>query len=149
MDYHIAQLNLAKAKYPLDDPRMKGFVDLLETVNKEGENSPGFIWILKDETGTAVNFNLFNDPSLLINLTVWENLEELKAFIYNGNHAKAFMQRRDWFEPLGKEHLALWWVPEGHIPTLEEAKQKMEKLWAEGPSAEVFTFKKIVTPVDH
>lgn len=125
---------------------MKGFVDLLKTVNTEGEQSPGFVWILKDNTGTAVNFNLFNDASLLINLTVWQSVASLKEFIYKGTHANVFRQRRDWFEPMDKEHLALWWIPKNHIPTTQESTLKMEKLWSEGPSPQVFTFKKVFYP---
>ena len=144
--YHIAQLNLAKAKYSLDDPRMGGFVKQLAAVNSEGENSSGFVWILKDETGTAVNFNLFDDPSLLVNLTVWHDIESMKQFVYNGLHQKVFKERRQWFDAMDKAHLAMWWVPQGHIPTLLEAKDKMETLWAYGPSKEVFTFRKIFSP---
>ena len=122
---------------------MQGFVDQLAAVNLEGEESPGFVWILKDETGTAVSFNLFGDTNLLINLTVWEDLESMKQFIYNGLHQKVFRERRQWFEAMDKEHLALWWVPQGHIPSLEEAKEKMHDLWTGGPSPQVFSFKKL------
>jgi hypothetical protein len=125
---------------------MKDFVDLLEEVNTAGEKSPGFVWILKDETQTAIYFNLFNDPSLLVNLTVWQNIESLKAFIYKGLHAEVFKRRREWFQPMDKEHLVLWWIKEGHIPSTDEARLKMEKLWREGPSADAFTFKAIYKP---
>lgn len=105
MKSHLAQLNIAKAKFPLNDVRMKEFVDQLDEVNKSGVKSAGFVWILKDETGTAVNFNLFNDPSLLINLTIWESFEALKNFIYSGVHASAFKRRSDWFHPWRKNKL--------------------------------------------
>ncbi|MEQ8304569.1 MAG: DUF3291 domain-containing protein [Cyclobacteriaceae bacterium] len=141
--YHIAQLNLAKAKYSLDDPRMAGFVKQLAAVNSEGENSSGFVWILKDETGTAVNFNLFDDPSLLVNLTVWQDIESMKQFVYNGLHLKVFKNRKAWFEPMEREHLVLWWIPPDHVPSLKEARLKMEKLWTEGPSLAAFNFKKL------
>ncbi len=127
---------------------MGGFVSLLDAVNKEGECAPGFVWILKDETGTAINFNPFDDPTLLVNLTVWENLESLRQYIYQGLHGRAFAQRKAWFEATGKEHLVLWWIPKGHIPSIGEAKDKMEKLWREGPSAEAFTFKKLFIPAN-
>ena len=146
MTYHLAQINIVEARYPLADPRMKAFIDQLPKVNAEGENSPGFVWILKDETETAVNFVIFNNPDILVNLTVWETIEALKDFIYKGDHLKAFIRRKEWFLPMKKSHLALWWIPEGHIPTLEEAEQKLEKLWKEGSSAEVFTFRKLFPP---
>jgi len=147
VEHHLAQLNIAKARFPLEDPRMKDFVDMLNSVNTAGENSPGFVWILKDETQTAIYFDLFDDPSLLVNLTVWESMEALKAFVYKGIHAEVFRKRRDWFMPMEKEHLALWWIKAGHIPTTQEAKEKMEKLWLEGPSSEVFTLKNFHHPV--
>ncbi len=146
MEYHIAQLNIAKAKFPLDDPRMADFVNLLDEVNRAGEQSPGFKWILKDETQTAIYFNLFDDPGMLVNLTVWESIQALKSFIYKGIHAEVFKKRREWFQPIGKEHLALWWIKAGHVPTTDEAKMKIEKLWRDGPSHEVFTFKAIYKP---
>ncbi len=146
MTYHIAQINIVEARYPLTDPRMKGFVDQLPKVNAEGENSPGFVWILKDETETAVNFVIFNNPDILVNLSVWETIAALKDFIYKGDHLKAFIRRKEWFLPMKKSHLALWWIPKGYIPTLAEAEQKLEKLWTEGPSAEAFTFRKMFPP---
>ena len=146
MEFHLAQFNVAKARYPLDDLRMGEFVNLLQAVNREGELAPGFVWILKDGSGTAVNFNPFNDPSLLVNLTVWESLESLRQYVYHGLHGQAFAKRKAWFETTGKEHLVLWWIPKGHIPTLAEAKHKMEMLWKEGPSGAAFTFKKLFIP---
>lgn len=146
MPYQLAQINIVEARYPLDDERMKPFVDQLPKVNKDGENSPGFVWILKDETETAVNFVLFDNPNILVNLTVWESVDALKNFIYKGDHLKAFIRRKEWFLPMKKSHLAMWWIPVGHIPTLDEAEQKLVQLWEEGPSAAVFTFRKVFPP---
>jgi len=144
--YHLAQINIVEALFPLDDPRMKDFVDQLPAINAEGENSPGFVWILKDETETAVNFVIFNNPNILVNMTVWESIDALKDFIYKGDHLKTFVRRKEWFVAMKKSHLALWWIPKGHIPTLVEAAQKLEKLWKEGPSKDVFTFRKLFPP---
>lgn len=146
MRYHLAQLNVAKARFPLSDPRMKEFVDSLATVNAIGELSKGFVWILKDETGTAVNFNLFDDSLLLVNITVWETLEDLKSFAYHGAHGEIFRRRKEWFDATGKESTVLWWITNGHIPTTQEAKEKMLKLWNEGPSQDAFSLKKIFDP---
>jgi len=146
MNYHLAQVNISKARFPLDDSRMKGFTDIQAKVNSDGENSSGFVWILKDETGTAINFKMFDDPSILVNLTVWESIEALKAFIYKGDHLDAFKRRKEWFVPMKESHLALWWIPKGHIPTIAEAQSKLEQLWEYGPSEEVFTFRKLFLP---
>jgi hypothetical protein len=49
-------------------------------------------------------------------------------------------RRREWFEHI---HLfmALWWVPEGHIPTVEEAELRLARLREHGPAPFAFTFK--------
>ena len=36
--------------------------------------------------------------------------------------------------------LALWWVPVGHTPSIEEGLAMIARLKAEGPGPEVFTF---------
>lgn len=146
MEYHIAQLNIAKARYPLDDSRMKEFVDALPEINRIGESSPGFVWILKDDTGTAVAFNPFNDPTLLVNMTVWETLDDMRAFAYQSQHGIYFKRRREWFDLFDREPVVLWWIKKGHIPNLIEGKEKMEKLWRDGPTPEAFSLKKLYQP---
>jgi hypothetical protein len=41
---------------------------------------------------------------------------------------------------MAKGYMCLWWVPEGHEPTLAEAAVKLQHLRDHGPSAESFTF---------
>jgi len=144
--FHLAQFNVAHAKYPINDPQMKGFVDLLASVNEAGERSKGFVWILKDDTGTAVNYNPYNDPYLLVNMTVWETIEDLKNFAYSGAHGDIFRRRREWFQPMEKESTVLWWIAKGSLPTVEEGKAKLNQLWENGPTAEAFSLKKIFQP---
>jgi len=45
--YHLAQVNIAHMRAPLDDPLMAGFVAQLETINALADASPGFIWRLQ------------------------------------------------------------------------------------------------------
>lgn len=146
MKHYLAQLNLAKAKFPIDDPRMKEFVDLLSKVNAVGETSKGFVWILKDETGTAVNFNLFNNALLLVNMTVWETWQDLKNFAFHGAHGDVFRRRKEWFDPMDKESTVLWWINKGHIPSVNEGKEKIQRLWNQGASPQAFSLKKIFDP---
>lgn len=148
MRFHLAQLNVAKAKFPLTDPRMGEFISLLAEVNSAGERSEGFVWILKDETGTAVNFNLFDDPLLLVNMTVWESLDDLRKFAYHGVHGQVFRRRKEWFIPTGRESTVLWWIREGHIPTVEEGKEKMLELWRSGPTPVAFSLVRIFEPTN-
>jgi hypothetical protein len=39
-----------------------------------------------------------------------------------------------------ESHQALWWIPEGHIPSVEEAKEKLEYQQDNGPSEMAFTY---------
>ena len=43
---HLAEFNIARIRYPLDDPRMAEFVDNVERVNKLAEQIEGFVWRL-------------------------------------------------------------------------------------------------------
>ncbi len=139
--YHLAELNVARMKAPLDDPLMQDFVALLESVNAEADRSPGFVWRLQTEAGDATAARIFDDPLILANLSVWESLETFQHFTYRSIHVQPFRERRKWFTPIAGPTLALWWIPAGHIPTLEEAKARLEKLSTHGPTREAFTFK--------
>ena len=141
MDIHLAQLNLAKPKYPLDDPRMADFMDNLNRINELGKASPGFVWILETEAGNATDIHAFDDPSILINLTVWESIEALRRFTYRSEHVDFVRRRHEWFEPLSP-YLVLWWIPAGHIPTITECKARMEDLRNNGPNPRAFTLSK-------
>jgi hypothetical protein len=141
-DYHLAQLNIARMRAPLDSPVMHGFVSRLDEINTLGEQSPGFVWILKDETGSATSFRVYDDPMLIVNLTVWESVEALREYAYKTVHVELFRGRREWFEKMDEAYLVLWWVPAGHIPTTEEARERMEYLRANGPSEYAFGISK-------
>lgn len=139
----LAQVNIAKAKAPLDDPVMKGFVDQLDHINRLAENSPGFIWRLKTEDGDATAIRMFDDPLIIVNMSVWESLEALQSYVYSGDHLAALKSRKSWFERLDGPTLALWWVPAGRMPAIESAKIALEKIRKHGASSEAFTFAKL------
>lgn len=140
MRHHLAQLNIARFRYEPDDPRVSGFFEVLDHINALAENSPGFVWRLKDESGNATEIDVFGDHRLIVNLSVWESVEDLKAFAYKGDHLAAFRKRAEWFEPMPEGHLAMWWVEAGSVPSAEQAKQRLEYLRANGPSDKAFTF---------
>ena len=141
MTYQLAQLNIGRILAPMDSETMKGFVDRLDEINTLAEAAPGFVWRLQDEAGDATSYRPFDDDMLLINMSVWEDLESLKNFTYKSMHVEVMRHRKLWFEHLKTPYIALWWVPAGHRPDLLEAKQKLEKLQAEGPGPEVFDFR--------
>lgn len=140
-NYHLAQLNIARMRAPLTDPIMAGFVNQLVPLNRLGEQTEGFVWRLQTESGDATEIEAFQDPTLIINLTVWESLESLQAYVYRSDHTAAYRSRREWFEPLGRPSFVLWWIEAGHIPSLDEAKQRLEMLTEHGPGPLAFTFK--------
>ena len=49
-------------------------------------------------------------------------------------------RRREWFERFEGVYAALWWVPAGHRPSLQEAVGRIAHLDAQGPTAYAFTF---------
>ena len=144
---HLAQVNVARARAPLDDPRMRAFVDQLEAVNALADRSPGFVWRLQTGEGNATYLRPYpDDDCILFNMSVWESVDALRAYVYRGAHADAMKQRREWFEAFDRVYLALWWVPAGHVPGIEEAKERLAHLEAHGPTPVAFTFKQIFEP---
>jgi hypothetical protein len=140
---HLAQLNLALPREPLDSPALAGFVAQLEPVNAVADASPGFVWRLQTDDGDATGVRGFGDDRLIINMSVWESLEALRAFVYsNRAHLDVLRRRREWFERM-ETYLVLWWVPVGHIPTLEEAEERLDLLRERGPSPDAFTFRSV------
>ena len=140
--FHIAQLNIARAKADMESEAMSGFVARLDEINSLADEAPGFIWRLQGEEGDANALRVFQDPQLIVNLTVWESLEALRDFVYKTAHVELIRDREAWFKKLGESHMALWWVPQGTLPTVEEAKERLECVRENGPTAQAFTFGK-------
>ena len=148
--YELAALNLARMKYDLDDPRMADFVDNLEPINTLGDESPGAVWRYQTEDGDATAERAFDDEQILLNLTVWEDVESLHAFTYRSVHTDFLRRRREWFDPPGDlPVVTLWWIPAGHRPTTAEARAKAEYLRDNGPSPDAFGFKDRFPPPHH
>jgi hypothetical protein len=138
--YHLAQVNIARTKAPLDDPLMRGFVEQLDPINQLAERSPGFVWRLQTEEGDATSIQLFDDPRLIVNLSLWDSFEALKNYVYSGDHLTVLKAKKSWMEKLDTPSLALWWLPAGQLPTPAEAKAQLALLAKNGPSSTVFTF---------
>jgi Domain of unknown function (DUF3291) len=144
--HHVAQLNIARFKLPLDDPAMAGFVEALDPLNAIADGAPGFVWRLQTEEGNATSIHAFEDDLMLINMSVWESVDALAAYVYGPDHVAVMRRRREWAERMVDAYLVLWWVPAGWIPTIEEAKERLEQLREHGPTPQAFTFKKRFTP---
>jgi hypothetical protein len=141
---HLAQLNISRMNAPsIDHPLMADFVAQLDAVNALAEASDGFIWRLTGDGGNATDIQAFDDERIIVNMSVWTSLEHLQAFVFNGMHTHVMKDRRKWFEKPSELTTVLWWIPEGHRPTLAEAKAKLEKLNREGPGPDAFSFRAI------
>jgi hypothetical protein len=130
---HLAQFNIARIKYPLDDPRMADFVDNVARVNALAEQIDGFVWRLQDAGGNAMGMQVYGDPRTLPNLTVWQNVEALERFVWKTVHSRFYGGRAEWFEHT-ETPLVLWHVPAGHRPDISEGVARLDHLRANGPS---------------
>lgn len=137
---HLAQLNIARLLEPLESPRLADFVAALDEVNAVADSAPGFVWRLQSESGNATDIRPWGDD-VIVNMSVWESVEALRAYVYDPAHAAVLRRRRDWFSALGAPHLVLWWLPVGHLPDLDEAHARLELLERVGPSVEAFTLR--------
>ena len=138
MTGHIAQLNIGRFRYPTDDPRMAAFMMNLDRINALAERSEGFVWRLKDDSNNATAIRPDSDPTMAVNLSVWESVEALERFVWATVHKQFYNRKGDWFEKLGAPHFVMWWIEAGHIPTLAEAKERLDHLTAHGPSEQAF-----------
>ncbi|MGH8352770.1 MAG: DUF3291 domain-containing protein [Pseudomonas sp.] len=140
--YQLAQVNIARTLEPLDHPLLRDFVDQLDAVNALAERSPGFVWRLQTEEGDATSIQAFDDPQIIVNLSLWDSFEALRGFVYSGEHLRVLRNRGSWMEQLRTPSLALWWIPAGQLPGLEAAKTALRLLEEQGPSPAAFTFAK-------
>ena len=139
--HHLAQYNIARLLAPLDDPLLADFVASLDRINTLGDRSPGFVWRHQDADGTSTGTRVRDDDAIIINFTVWESVEAVFEYAYRSAHVEVFRRRREWFEEMREASMVLWWLPAGHIPTVEEADARLDYLRAHGPTAHAFTFK--------
>ena len=139
--YQLAQVNVARPVAPLTDPALAGFVAALEPVNALADAAPGFVWRLQTEDGDATAIRAFDDDRIIVNMSVWESVEALGDFVFRSRHLDVLRRRREWFEKMATAYVALWWVPAGTIPTVDDAKRRLERLERLGPTADAFTFR--------
>lgn len=141
--FHLAQVNIGIAKGEMDSEMMKVFADNLDPINAIAESSVGFVWRLKDDAGNATDIAFSGNPKELVNMSVWESVETLKHFMFKTHHIDFLKRKKEWFETPTQANYVLWWVPVGHIPTIEEAKQKLDLIRQNSETTEAFSFKKV------
>lgn len=140
-NYHLAQLNIGKASDDIDSDTLAPFVSLLSEINALAEGSAGFVWRLKDETGNATSISVYENPRIIVNMSVWEDVKSLQDYVYKSAHTEVMARRRDWFEVMKEAYHVLWWVKAGTKPTMILAKERLDHLQRHGPSEFAFTFK--------
>ncbi len=140
MNYHLAQVNVAIARYARTDPRFAGFVDNLARVYALAESTPGFVWRHVTVNDDAEAKATFGEPDLIFNMSLWESREALSDFVYKGDHLEILRQRAEWFVPQNKPIMALWWQEAGTIPTILESCHRLKLLAQSGPTHDSFTF---------
>lgn len=140
--YHLAQLNVGRILHPLDHPQIRPFMDALNEINRLAESMPGFVWRLQTESGNAteVKHPWSADPFALVNMSVWTGPEALQNYVYRSKHREYLKRRLEFFEKPNEPHYVLWWVPAGHIPSLEEAAERLEHYRRNGPTPLGFWF---------
>lgn len=146
MSYQIAQVNIGRIRAPLDNALMEGFVSRLEEINALADASPGFVWRLQTSEGNATYFRPYNDDRILLNMSVWETIASLRNYVYGTAHVELLRERHAWFEKFKGVYMALWWVPAGHIPGMDEAKKRLAYLEEHGPTQFAFNFKTVFEP---
>ena len=143
---HLAELNIGRLVAPTDDPRVKDFMDNLDRINGLGKRMPGFVWMMEGsgEPGTGnTETAIDGDPQFVSNLSVWEDVESLETFVWGTIHKQFYDRKAEWFEVMGEQHFVMWWVEEGHRPTLDEALDRLAHLKEHGPSDHAFGWKDI------
>jgi Domain of unknown function (DUF3291) len=146
--YELAQLNIGIIKGPMDSPVMAEFAANLDRINAVAESSSGFVWRLQTPEGNATAIRPFDNENVLVNMSVWQDADALRKFVYRSAHSDILRRRREWFEKMSEVFLVLWWVPRGHRPSLEEAIARLELLRLKGPHSEAFTFRETFPPPD-
>ena len=149
-EYHLAQLNIAHLLAPLESPQLKDFVDNLDRINALADQAEGFVWrYIEAEDHNPPPPDIFGSEMVIVNMSVWESIDALYQYTYYSDHADIFRRRREWFSLMKSRHMVMWWVPVGHIPTVQEANERLQLLNAHGPTPRAFTFKQKYSPSEN
>ena len=143
----LAQMNIARFRATMDDPSMAGFVEMLDPINHHAEAADGFVWRLTDEgSNNATSITFYDDPLMLVNMSVWRDMESLRDYVYRTNHNDMVKRREEWADAMESTYLVLWWIDADHRPTIAEGDERLKLLEANGPTPEAFTFGRSFPP---
>ncbi|MFZ4826717.1 MAG: DUF3291 domain-containing protein [Phototrophicaceae bacterium] len=139
--YHLTQINHARLIAPIEDPRIADFRNALDEINHLAEQTEGFVWRLVGTGNDATDIQLFDDPMVIVNMSVWETIDALFAFTYRSQHVDFYRRRREWFDAHTLPTPVLWWNPRGYIPSLKDAHQRIDYMAQHGATPYAFNFK--------
>lgn len=150
MRHHLAQVNIARLREPLDSPALAGFVAELAPVNALADTAPGFVWRLQTPAGDATSVEAFRSEGadVITNMSVWTGVDALAAFVFTGRHREVMRRRREWFTRIEDAYTACWWLPAGTVPTTGDAEDRIRVLRTLGPTAHSFTLRVSFPPPD-
>ncbi len=140
MAYQLAQINIGRLVAPIDDPKIAEFVAQLDPINALADQAPGFVWRLQSGSGNATDIPYNDDPSIMVNMPVWESPEALRNYAYKSEHMKVLRDRAKWFVKMDKPIYCLWWIPAGHIPSVAEGRERLEHYQEHGATPYSFWF---------
>jgi hypothetical protein len=140
-DHELAQVNIMRLRATLDSPELGAFVAALDPVNALADQAPGFVWRLETDEGNSTALRIFEDDTLLVNMSTWRSLAAMTDYVYRTAHVEIMRRRREFALPIVDAYVALWWVPGGHRPTIAEAEARLGHLRAHGPTELAFGIK--------
>jgi hypothetical protein len=131
------------------EPVMAGLIRRIDEINRLAEESKGFVWRIPDSEATRESFEVFRadfpgfDPArFFYNMSVWESVEDLRAYTLYSAHAEMVYERRQWLDSIAGANVALWWIPAGHRPTVAESAERLRQVRTFGPTPDAFTLRK-------
>ena len=137
----LAQINIGRILAPMGSEVMREFEENLDQINALAENSGGFIWRLKEENNNATSIKAFDDDFLLINMSVWQDIQSLFDYVYNSLHKDFLKRKQQWFSRLKDQHMALWYIEDGQFPTIAQAIERLQHIRQNGESPYAFSFR--------
>ena len=144
--WHLAQVNVAQMKGPLDHPVLETFVARIDEMNAVADQSPGFVWRLIEDSSDASYVRPFEDPTILFNVSVWESPEALREYVYKSKHVEMIRDRHQWVLDEDGSWNVMWWIPQGRLPSVEEAKERLAHFQARGATPFAFDFQNVFPP---
>jgi hypothetical protein len=144
--HHLAQVNVARLRAPMDDPSMREFAAAVGPIHRLAHTSPGFVWQMHVDGGHGVCVQPAEGGPVFVNLTVWRDYDALHEFTYRSPHAGFLKRKTRWFAPTPQPSTALWWAPAGDTPTVEDALRRLRHLRTHGPTPQAFSLRRRFHP---